>query len=159
MMKKRFMIIILIVVVLVGAFIGWLAFAWRSDVSKDSRFAPYLNRPIVIKDTATLVWLRDVNRFRFKPYSFGYRENSQYNEAELKSVKHFLPGDVIQFHKAQSYYNLFVGTTYYFIGREKLPNGEEIEYEYYSSDTWPAPWETVEEFVGRKERDKNISGD
>jgi hypothetical protein len=149
------MIFVICIVAIVGAFIGWLAFTWRANVSDDPRFAPYLHIPVSIKDSATLVWQADKNQYRFKPYSFRYGESSHYNEDGIKSVKHYNPGDTIEFYEARSYYSLFVGTTYYFLGREKLSNNEEVEYEYYINlETAPQSWESLEEFVERRKNEK-----
>jgi hypothetical protein len=152
------MYIALIVFVLaVAGYIGLLVFNKRSNASSDPRFAPYLNRPIVIKNPATLLWQKDENQTRFKRHSLKAGEYSSYETPELKSVKQYVPGDTVRFREAWTYYSLFVGTSPYLIGRETLENGEEVEFEYFASfDYLPAIWETAEEFRSRRERERSL---
>ena len=152
------MLFILSGIGLVALYVGYLAFTWRSDVSTDKRFFQYIGNPIPVKDSSTLTLIKEETQYRFKNYRLDAHQSSTYDSPEIKTVKLYKPGDVVHFHKAQSYYSLFVGTTYYLIGRDTLDSGEVVEFEYYASfDHQPAIWETLDEFVARRDKEREQS--
>jgi hypothetical protein len=155
---KKPMLILILIFGLVALFIGYLAFTWRSDVSRDERFSKYIGRPITVKDSSTLTLVKEETQYRFKKYRLDAHQSSIYDSPEIKTVKTYKPGDVVYFHQAMSYYSLFVGTTYYLIGRDTLDSGEVVEFEYYASfDHQPAIWETLDEFVLRRDKEREES--
>lgn len=152
------MVIILSVLGLAALFIGYLMFTWRANVSADPRFSKYIGKPITVKDTSTLTLVKEETQYRFKNYRLDAHQSSINDDAFVKTVKFYQPNDVIQFHEAHSYYSLFVGKTYYLIGRDTLDSGEVVEFEYYASfDHFPAIWETTDEFVARRDKESGRS--
>lgn len=132
--KKILLVLLSIVtlgVLLIGFFIFMLAYQSRKDISMQEPYASFLKKPHQIKDTTTIRWY-DLNS-RFSNYSLVPNEYSQLNEDNIKSVKHYFPGDSITFHSAKSYYSMHVDTSYYLIGSDTLDTGEVIDFEYYFS--------------------------
>ena len=149
------MVIMLSILGLAVLFIGYLMFTWRSDVSDDARFSPYIGRPISVKDTSTLTLIKEETQYRFKNCRLDAHQSTLADNEAVKTLKVYKPGDVIQFYEARSYYSLFLGTTYYLIGQDTLESGEVIEFEYYVSfDHSPAIWESLDEFVKRRDRER-----
>jgi hypothetical protein len=152
---KKLMIILFSLVGLVALFVGYLMFTWRSDVSLDPRFSTYIGKPIIVKDSSTITLVKEKTQYRFKNYRLNAHQASIEDDAFVKTVKLYKPSDVIQFHEARSYSSLFVGKTYYLIGRDTIDTGEVVEFEYFTMfDHLPAVWETVDEFVARRDKER-----
>ena len=123
--------IVSVAVICIGLFIWMLAYTSKTDISNQDYYAPFLNTPYRINDTTTIRW-SDTN-LRFSHYALVTNEYSHFDSDEVKSVKHYFPGDSITFHSAKSYYSIHVDETYYLIGRDTLDSGEVIDFEYYFS--------------------------
>ncbi|MCB0383597.1 MAG: hypothetical protein KDD05_09985, partial [Psychroserpens sp.] len=76
----------------------------------------------------TLRWT--INKLRFSNYSLVINEYSHFEEEDIKSVKHYYPGETVTFHSAKSYYSIHVDHTYYLIGTDTLDTGEIVDFEY-----------------------------
>lgn len=153
---KKLTVIILSILGLLGLFIGYLMFTWRSDVSTDPRFSKYIGRPITVKGTSTLTLIKEETQYRFKNYRLDAHQSTIDDNEMVKTVKVYKPGDEVRFSEARSYYSLFVGTVYYLIGLDTLDTGELVEFEYYASfDQSPAIWETLDEFVARRDQERS----
>ena len=125
----------IIAVVVIVAFIYVLIYESKKDISSQEPYVSFLNKPQVIKDTTTIRWYD--NNLRFSEYSLVINEYSNFDNDEVKSVKHYFPGDTITFHSAKSYYSIYVDNTYYLIGRDTLDSGEVVDFEYYFSEGSP----------------------
>ena len=150
--NKRILIILsiigLVFVVVVSLFIFMLAYESRKDVSDQTPYSFYLNRPIEIKHITTIRWSKTGHRF--SQYSLNHNEDSNFNTEDLKSVKKYQPGETINFYAAKKFHSMHVGDNYYLIGRDTLDTGEAIEFEYYYQDKYFYNiWETEAEFLER----------
>nr|WP_321224366.1 hypothetical protein [uncultured Psychroserpens sp.] len=122
-------------VIVIGFFVWMLAYESKKDISTQEYYSSFLNKPYQIKDTTTIRWY-DAN-LRFSQYSLVVNEFSHLDRDDVKSVKHYFPGDTIYFHSAKSYYSMHVDNTYYLIGRDTLRTGKVIDFEYYFSGGSP----------------------
>lgn len=135
-------------VFLVVAFLFTMFYESKKDISKDKQFAQYLNKPIVIKNIASIRWNK--NQLRFSNYSLDISNGEDFDYGDVKTIKHYKIGDTIIFCKAMRYKNMHVGETYYLIARDTLNNNTPIEYEYYFQDKYFYNiWETEAEFLER----------
>ncbi|MEM5566852.1 hypothetical protein WNY78_17150 [Psychroserpens sp. AS72] len=130
--SKKILIAILSIVgigvIVIGLFFWMLVYESRKDISTKKPYVSFLNTPHIIKDTTTIRWY-DTN-LRFSHYALVTNEYSHFNEDEVKSVKHYFPGDTVMFHSAKSYYSIHVDNSYYLIGSDTLDSGEVVEFEY-----------------------------
>lgn len=143
MTLKTLLILAAIGILMIGLFIGLMAFTWRTDVSEKEPYRGFLNTPLEIKEASVIV----KEEGRFADFSI----DSQEALVNFTTEKILEPGDRIQFYAAKSYYSLHVGTSYYLLGRDTLSSGEVVSFEYFLSDYSPRIWETLEEFLERKE--------
>lgn len=144
-MKKPLLILAAIGITVIGLFIGLMAFTWRADVSENESYRYFLNTPLEIKEASVII--KDEGRFT------DYSIDSQEALANFTLEKVLEPGDRIQFYAAKSYYSIHVGTSYYLLGRDTLSSGEVVDFEYYLSEYSPRIWETLKEFLERKEQE------
>ena len=147
------MSVIIFLISLVLIFVGYLVFTWTADVTNDPRFSKYLGQAIVVKASSQIVWCGDKNLYRFREYQLRGHDNTRNNSSVIKTMKFYSPLDTIVFVEAKSYYSLFTGTTYYLIGSTTLDDGRKIEFEYYYQPTSLALWETLDEYVGRRDKE------
>lgn len=145
MNTKPILIFSAVGIVIIGLFIGLMAFWWRNDVSNQVPYRVFLNWPLDIKIGSVII----KEEGRFTDYSI----DSQEALANYSAEKMLAPGDKLEFYAAKSYYSLHVGTSYYLLGRDTLSSGEVVSFEYFLSDYSPRIWETLAEFIKRKERE------
>ncbi|WP_341225819.1 hypothetical protein [uncultured Arcticibacterium sp.] len=143
-LKSR-LILATIGITVIALFIGLMAFAWRNDVSDQEQFSGFLNRPLEIKRAGVII----KKEGRFADYGM----DSQEALANFTAEQLLNPGDKLEFYAAKSYYSIHVGTSYYLLGRDTLSSGEVVSFEYFLSDYSPRIWETLAEFLERKEQE------
>ena len=153
-MKTTIIIVMVAVVAFISFYLYILSHGGRSDVSDDPKFKDFLNKSFPLQDSATLIWYADKYQYRFQPYALQFGYSSNYDEPTHKTIKNFNPGDKVTFHQALKYKSLHVGSTYYLIGKEILPSGEVIEFEYAYSNLNQLLWETKDEFLDRRKRER-----
>ncbi len=148
-MKKVISISILAIVIIISLFIGLLAYSSKKDVSAQEPYKTYINTPVIIKDSVAIVQSQINGRFK---NNYLEKYFSGIDDEYITHKKILIPGDTLQFYAAKSYYSMHVDTNYYLLGRETLDSGEIIEFEYFLSDYEPKVWETLDEFLARKDR-------
>ena len=142
-LKKIMLGTLITSLIFIGLVISILFFTWRTDVSKQEPYVYFINTGLDIKQPYSIVR----EKGRFKDFALRAYSPSVQNELIEKVYK---PGDLIQFYAAKSYYSLHVSKNYYLIGRDTLPSGKVIEFEYFMTEYEPRIWETLEEFLERK---------
>lgn len=145
---KPLLILSVIGIVVIGLFVGLMAFSWQNDVSDQESFSDFLNRPLEIKRPCVIIkeegWFAD------------YSIDSQDALANFPAEKVLKADDKLHFYAAKSYYSIHVGTSYYLLGRDTLSSGEVVSFEYFLSDYSPRIWETLAEFLERKEQENTL---
>lgn len=150
---KKFTMIILglltVIVLVIGLFLWFIAYAKTTDVSQDVRFKAFLNKPLIVKQSAGLMRSAE-NSNRFSAYYIDIaHEDAQVTTNGI--LKKYQIGDTISFTAAKKYSSNNVGDTYYLLGNETLDSGELIVFEYgLSLEYMPAIWETLDAFLERR---------
>ena len=148
--KKLIFMIVIGFFAVILLFVGMMIFSWRSDVSNQEPYKSFLNTPILLKQASVLTTRPFSNRF--EKLNLTELNSGLVDEKETK--KKYKVGDTIKFHSAKSFYSMHIGTSYHLLGKDTLKSGKVVEYEYYLSDYSPRLWETLEDFLARKEQEK-----
>lgn len=138
------------VVVFVGLFFLFISYSSTDDVSQEADFKDYLNKAVVVKQASALRLNPDSSN-RFSAYYIDVASEEAFvNDSSI--LKKYKIGDTIRFTSAKRYFSYHVGESYYLLGNETLDSGEIIEFEYGVSFAYsPAIWESLEEFLERRE--------
>ncbi|WP_178985466.1 hypothetical protein [Winogradskyella helgolandensis] len=121
--------IVILGVLVVGIILFFILYESKKDISDEEPYVSFLNEPQLVKEVSTIRWNKD--KLRFSHYNLVVNEDSNFDYEDVKSVKHYQPGDVITFHAAKSYFSNHVGESYYLMARDTLDTGEIIEFQYY----------------------------
>ena len=153
--KKIILGILITVLLFVGLFLWFISYSSIENISQESPFKDYLNKPFLVKQPSVLRQNSD-NLNRFSNYYIDVSSEEAF-ENDTTILKKYKVGDTIIFTSAKKYFSNHVGDSYYLLGNEKLGSGEIIEFEYSGSfEYMPAIWETTEEFLERRKLKKDF---
>ncbi len=148
------MIIILVgISILIALFIWYISYSATTDISQDPSFKEYINTPLIVKQPSALKQSAE-NLNRFSSYYIETYSEETF-QIDKNVLKKYNVGDTIFFTSAKKFFSNHVGNSYYLQGKEKLNNGEVIEFQYSVSKYQPIIWETLDEFLERKKAEKN----
>ncbi len=138
------------------AFFFWfIAHSSRTDLSQDTRFKDYLNRPFLVKQPSVLK-RSAINSNRFRDYYIDVSSEDVFQNDKTLLKKYHI-GDTIIFTSAKKHFSYHVGESYYLLGHDTLDSGEIIEFEYGASFKYsPAIWESLDAFLERRKLKKDF---